>query len=123
MAGWQRWWPALAWWLCSVWLLLLKPAGESSGIPYFDKLGHFALFLLGGWLLACPGWRAGQQPAAVWRLSLALCLLWALGSELAQGLFTATRSAEAGDALADMLGAVVCIHLAYRAIAWRRPRV
>ena len=95
------------------------------GYPVFRQAGTFrpvpAGRLAAG--LAWPGWRAGQQPAAVWRLSLALCLLWALGSELAQGLFTATRSAEAGDALADMLGAVAGIHLAYRAIAWRRPRV
>lgn len=123
MMGWQRWWPALAWWLASVWLLLFKPAGAPSGIPYFDKLGHFALFLLGGLLLAWPRWRAGQPAAAVWRASLGLCLLWALGSEAAQGLFTDTRSAEVGDVLADVLGAAAGIHLAYRAIACRRRRV
>ncbi|WP_174873744.1 VanZ family protein [Vogesella oryzae] len=118
----RYWLPAWLWWLLSLWLLF-KPAGVPSGIPYLDKIGHFALFLAGGVLLAWPRLRQGAQAAALWRPTLSLCLAWAVGSELGQGLLTATRSAEVGDALADMLGAVAGVMLAAWAIAWRQRQV
>lgn len=123
MPGSRYWLPAWLWWALSVWLLLLKPAGPPSGIPYFDKIGHFCLFWLGGMLLAWPRLRQGAHGAALWRPTLWLCLVWAVASELAQGMLTATRSAELGDALADMLGAAFGIMLAACAIAWRQRRV
>lgn len=104
--------PALLCWLLSVWLLWLKPAGEPSGLPYGDKIGHFVLFAL---------WAASllyAMPArvAAWRKTLLLCLAWAVVSELGQAL-TATRSAELADALADMAGASLAVYLYYR---WQR---
>ena len=101
---------AAGWWLFSVYLLLFKPAGAPSGIPGFDKVGHFALFALWALLLAASVRRGGD----VVRPVLSLCLGWAVASELMQGLLTATRSAEAGDVAADLCGAACALWL------WRR---
>ncbi|MDC7717915.1 VanZ family protein [Vogesella sp. DC21W] len=115
--------PAALWWLASVYLLLLKPAGTPSGIPYFDKIGHFCLFALGALLLALPrAWR-GQPLRQLMPAVLGLCLLWAVGSELGQALLTTTRSAEVMDAVADMAGALTGVMLAAHGIALWRARV
>lgn len=99
---------AAGWWLFSVYLLLLKPAGAPSAIPHFDKLGHALLFAVWAWLLA-RSFAARQRPPL--RPTLWLCLGWALLSELAQGSLTLTRSAEAGDVVADMAGALIGLYL------------
>lgn len=113
--------PAALWWLLSVYLLLLKPAGTPSGIPYYDKIGHFCLFALGGFLLTAPRAWQGQSLRQLMRPVLGLCLLWAVGSEVAQGTLTATRSAEVLDAVADMAGALTGVMLAAHGVAlWRR---
>ncbi|GGX92966.1 hypothetical protein GCM10011290_21040 [Vogesella alkaliphila] len=104
---------AAGWWLFSVYLLLLKPAGAPSAIPHFDKLGHALLFAVWAWLLA-RSLAARQRPPL--RPTLWLCLGWALLSELAQGSLTLTRSAEAGDVVADMAGALIGLYL------WRRGK-
>ena len=115
--------PAALWWLLSVYLLLLKPAGTPSGIPYFDKIGHFALFA--GWavLLALPPLRQGRALRQLMPPLLGVCLLWAVASEVAQGTLTATRSAEVADAVADMAGALTGVMLAAHGVALRRRRV
>lgn len=121
--GWLHaaYWPAWAWWCLTVYLLLLKPAGEPSGIPYYDKIGHFCLFGLGGFLLAAPRAWQGQPLRQLMHAVLGLCLLWAVGSEVAQGTLTATRSAEVMDAVADMAGALTGVMLAAHGVAlWRR---
>lgn len=96
---------ALLWWLFSFYMLLLKPAGASSGIPHFDKVGHFVLFAVWAGLLVrvCGAER--------WRPVVVLCLLWALLSEGAQGWLTATRSAQWLDVAADMGGALLVVAL------------
>ena len=99
-------------WLFSFYLLLLKPAGESSDIPHFDKVGHFLLFAVWAGLLVRV-FGVGR-----WRISLLLCLLWALLSEAAQGGLTATRSAEWLDVAADMAGALLVVLLC----RWRYMR-
>lgn len=115
--------PALLWWGVMVYCLWLMPAGQPSGIPYFDKLGHFALFAAWAVLLAAPAlWRSlplRQLMPAV----LGACLLWAVGSELGQALLTETRSAEVMDAVADMAGALTGVMLAAHGIALWRARV
>lgn len=113
--------PAVAWWVLTVYLLLLKPGGPPSPIPYYDKIGHFCLFGLGGVLLTLPRAWWGQPLRQLMPPVLGLCLLWAVGSEVAQGTLTATRSAEAADAVADMAGALTGVMLAAHAVAlWRR---
>ena len=98
---------AAGWWLFSVYLLLLKPAGAPSAISHFDKLGHALLFAVWAWLLA-RSFAASQRSSL--RPTLWLCLGWALLSELAQGSLTLTRSAEAGDVVADMVGALIGLY-------------
>lgn len=113
--------PALAWWVLTVYLLLLKPGGPPSAIPYYDKIGHFCLFGLGGVLLTLPRACYGQSLRQLMPPVLGLCLLWAVGSEVAQGTLTATRSAEVLDAVADMAGALTGVMLAAHGVAlWRR---
>lgn len=103
---------AIFWWLFSFYLLLLKPAGEGSGIPHFDKVGHFVLFAVwAGLLLRVFG-------VEQWRTVLLFCFAWALSSEAAQGLLTATRSAEWLDVTADMAGALLVVLLC----CWWRNR-
>ena len=102
---------AAGWWLFTVYLLLLKPAGTPSAIPHFDKLGHALLFAVWAWLLA-RSLAARQRPPL--RPTLWLCLGWALLSELAQGSLTLTRSAEAGDVVADMAGTLLVLYWLWR---------
>lgn len=94
--------PALLWWGLSLWLLL-KPAGEPSSIPYFDKIGHFALF---GMQAALLGWGVRRAGVPRPRLTAWLCcVLWAGLSEGLQAWLTVDRAAEWLDVLADVAGA------------------
>ena len=115
--------PALLWWGVMVYCLWLMPAGQPSGIPYFDKLGHFALFAAWAVLLAAPALWCGQPLRQLMPTVLGACLLWAAGSELGQALLTETRSAEVMDAVADMAGALTGVMLAAHGIALWRARV
>lgn len=115
--------PALLWWGVMVYCLWLMPAGQSSGIPYFDKLGHFALFAAWAVLLAAPALWRSQPLRQLMPAVLGACLLWAVGSELGQALLTETRSAEVMDAVADMAGALTGVMLAAHGIALWRARV
>jgi VanZ family protein len=104
-------------------LLLLIPGGPPSAIPYFDKVGHFGLFAVWAILLAAPALWRGQPLRQLMRPVLLCCVAWAVGSEVAQGLCTATRSAEVMDAVADTLGALTGVMLAAHGIALWRARV
>lgn len=115
--------PALLWWGVMVYCLWLMPAGQPSGIPYFDKLGHFALFAAWAVLLAAPALWRSQPLRQLMPAVLGACLLWAVGSELGQALLTETRSAEVMDAVADMAGALTGVMLAAHGIALWRARV
>lgn len=115
--------PALLWWGVMVYCLWLMPAGQPSGIPYFDKLGHFALFAAWAVLLAAPALWRSQPLRQLMPAVLGACLLWAVGSELGQALLTETRSAEVMDAVADMVGALTGVMLAAHGIALWRARV
>lgn len=115
--------PALLWWGVMVYCLWLMPAGQPSGIPYFDKLGHFALFAAWAVLLAAPALWRSQPLRQLMPAVLGACLLWAVGSELGQALLTETRSAEVLDAVADMAGALTGVMLAAHGIALWRARV
>lgn len=118
-----RYVPALLWWGVMVYCLWLMPAGQPSGIPYFDKLGHFALFATWAVLLAAPALWRSQPLRQLMPAVLGACLLWAVGSELGQALLTETRSAEVMDAVADMAGALTGVMLAAHGIALWRARV
>ena len=97
-----RWW---RWILASVMTaglaFALRPLAPSEGpenwFPHADKMFHLLFFALLWWM----GQRARLGSAG--RLALGL-MAFAVGIELAQALFTATRSASPTDVAADGLG-------------------
>ncbi|MGE0639824.1 MAG: hypothetical protein AB7G12_14230 [Thermoanaerobaculia bacterium] len=100
------------------------PADWTLAVP-LDKLVHFLLFLVASrpWfrsLRALGSSRFGRPVRAA-----AGTVLFALGYglllELAQGLFTSTRTPELADALAGALGAAVGVAFWSRGVAVRRP--
>lgn len=116
MARWYKGRPQAAltlaalWWLFGVWMLF-RQGGGHSGIPYFDKIGHFSLFAVQA-LLLLRGLdvRFGEVVA---RQQVWCCLCgWAVLSEVLQGTLTSYRSAEVADALADGLGIAAGLALA-----------
>ncbi|SMF25083.1 VanZ family protein [Pseudogulbenkiania subflava] len=106
--------PPLLWWGLSLWLLL-KPGGEPSALPYFDKIGHFVLF---GVQAALLGWGLRRGGVARPRLTAWLCcVLWAGLSEGLQAWLTVDRAAEWLDVLADVLGASLVLARLARFVA------
>jgi VanZ family protein len=82
-------------------LMALRPltphASPENWFPHSDKLVHLSFFAAAWWL----GVKAGLRPD--WRLGLGL-LLYGVGMELAQALFSAGRGAELKDVVADGIG-------------------
>jgi hypothetical protein len=83
-----------------------SPAGGGVALPGADKLVHAGLFLL---LAGTAALRFGAVPRV-----LVLVLAYAAGSELVQAGLLAERSGDAGDVLADGLGAAAGWQLARR---------
>jgi VanZ family protein len=108
--------PALLW---AALIALMAGASElpaTPGVPYFDKLAHFAVYAVLGLLLG-RGWVvAGRRPAWPWLLLFALLL--GVTDELRQAQIP-ERSAELADWVADALGAATGFLIAVR-IARRR---
>ena len=91
-----------------------SPAGSAVALPGADKAVHTGLFLL---LAGTAALRFG----AVGRV-LALVLVYAVVSELAQAGLLAERSGDAWDVLADGAGALAGWLLVRRREAAARPR-
>lgn len=98
--------------LISAFVFFLPASGVPIAPPGVDKLVHGSVFAL----LALTGrWAGVGLPA----LGAGL-LAYAVGSEVLQGVLPLGRSASAGDALADVLGAVLGL-LLWRIAGERRP--
>ncbi|MFZ3209586.1 MAG: VanZ family protein [Geobacteraceae bacterium] len=112
-----RWLLFIVWGALIVWLSLI-PSPPVINAPFlgWDKLQHGAAYALLTLLcfLAMPGPMPDLRRHAGAVTFLAI-LLGAL-MEAAQWLFTTTRKAEAGDLLADAIGAL----LVYGAVTWRQ---
>jgi len=96
-----RAWLAL-WWLAVVLVFVacLVPAPELPSVPRgFDKLEHFLAFFL----LAASAVQLYATRRALWYAALGLLAL-GIAIELAQYAFTASRSMDPRDVLADALG-------------------
>lgn len=108
LRGVTRWRWVLAVLLLAGLALALRPLAPHEGpenwFPNADKLHHLWFFALLWWLALRAGLPRG------WRLGLAL-LVYGAGVEVAQGLFTTSRSASFIDVFADgagvLLGAVL----------------
>jgi VanZ family protein len=102
-----------AWGVALLWLAL-TPQPPKVEHPFFgwDKLHHWAAFclftLLAGW--AFTGNRR-------WQLAVIAAVAFGALIEVLQGLFTATRSAEFGDLLADLLGALTAYGIV---VIWKK---
>ena len=101
-----RWFPFLAWGMLIVWLSLI-PAPPSIDNPFFgwDKFQHAVAYSI----FTLLAFRAfGLFAAAArrrWLKAAAVTLMLGGSLEVAQGLFTQTRTAEWSDLLADLAGA------------------
>ena len=96
-----RAWLAL-WWLAVtvVFAACLMPAADLPSVPPgFDKLEHFLAFFV----LAASAVQLYADRRALWCAAVGLVCL-GIAIELAQYAFTATRSMDPRDVLADTLG-------------------
>ena len=96
-----RAWLAL-WWLAValVFVVCLLPAPDLPTVPHgFDKVEHFLAFFL----LSASAVQLYATRRALWRAALGLLAL-GIAIELAQFAFTASRSMDPRDVLADALG-------------------
>ena len=93
-------------------VVLFSPSGGGvSPFPGSDKLVHLGLFAL---LAATARWRFGGRPVV-----LAVLALYAVVSEVVQGVLMATRSGDPFDVVADLLGVALGWLLARSLLAAR----
>ncbi len=91
----------------------LQPTGGMQSIPHADKLLHLIAY----------GGLAGLIGLGWWRMPLLrvvlIAVLFGVGVEIAQGLFTAGRTPSVADGIANTLGAL----LAAAVLSFIRRRV
>ncbi|MDP2268096.1 MAG: VanZ family protein [Deltaproteobacteria bacterium] len=108
-------WPVFIAYATVIGWLSLTPAPPQIEDDFFgwDKLQHAAAY---GVFTLLAGWAFGTFPLA-WKRRWWLAVLAAVTCggllEIAQGLFTSQRTAEWGDLLADLVGAVCAYGLVY----------
>jgi len=95
------------------------PSIDNSIIPNLDKIIHFLVFGVVGWLLAIllsAGLGKHVSKLNIFLISLLLVLLLGSGDEWIQS-FTLTRHAEMNDVLADVAGGIVFLLVYFRSNA------
>ena len=92
--------------LLSLYVLFTPSAGGPSLFEGSDKVVHLVLFAL---LAATTRWRFGPVTVA-----LGVVCAYAVASELIQGALLSSRSGDAYDVVADLLGAALGWLLAHR---------
>lgn len=97
------------WFMATIYLLLKPPSGEPPPFAHFDKLGHFILFFGQFWLLS-KLFFTEYKPVPVLYLSI-LVILWAVLSEVIQGVFTVDRHADVRDVVVDIIGGMLAVVL------------
>lgn len=105
-----RLWQGL-WWIgvAVVFAVCLLPAPDLPQVPEGgDKVEHFLAYFL----LAAASAQLHARRATLWRPALGLLLMGVL-IEVLQGALTATRSADPADALADAVGVIAGLALAW----------
>jgi VanZ family protein len=105
---------ALGWAAAMAWACLQEASGAAPGwwrLPHIDKLAHAGMHGLLAWLL----WRGARRASLGGAMGVVLlCAAFGLAIEWGQAQFTLTRSAEALDALANTLGAMLGVTLGLR---------
>lgn len=108
----RTYFPAGLWLSAATYLFLMPTDGLETtsliDIPYADKWVHMALFfvLLQLWLM--PNYlRSNAVEKKTGWLALLLAVLYGITIEIVQGNFTANRSADPWDVLADTAGAIL----------------
>lgn len=96
------------------WGCLQEASGAAPGwwrLPHIDKLAHAGMHALLAWLL----WRGARRASVGGAVGMVLlCAAYGLAIEWGQWQFTLTRSAEALDAVANTLGAMLGVTLGLR---------
>lgn len=105
----------ICWFLFTLWFLGLNflSSLSSSDLPkldlwkHMDKVFHFSIFSIGGFLLA-TAWAAGKIPPPFRRFILAFALLAVFGliDEIRQLATPGRTGGDWGDALANTLGSL-----------------
>lgn len=101
---------AVLWFLAGIYFLLLRDAGGAPPFRHFDKVAHFGLFFAQTWLCA-KAFIVANKPIP-YKTLLAFALVFAVGSEVAQAVWTTTREGSLADVLADVCGVVAALWLA-----------
>lgn len=105
---------ALCWAAAMAWGCLQEASGAAPGwwrLPHIDKLAHAGMHALLAWLL----WRGARRASVGGAVGIVLlCAAYGLAIEWGQWQFTLTRSAEALDAVANTLGAMLGVTLGLR---------
>lgn len=101
---------AVLWFFAGVYFLLLRDSGGAPPFRHFDKVAHFALFFAQTWLCA-KAFIAESEPIP-YRMLFVLAMLFAVGSEVAQAVWTTTREGSLADVLADVFGVAAALWLA-----------
>lgn len=100
-----RWLPFIVWGGIVFWLSLIpSPPVPKTGILSWDKFQHAVAY--GLLTIFAFNWYASLSP--LWRrllLAAVTAVMFGALMEMAQGMFTTSRSAEMGDLLADAVGA------------------
>ena len=98
------------------WGCLQEASGAAPGwwrLPHIDKLAHAGMHALLAWLR--PHWRGARRASVGAAVGIVLlCAAYGLAIEWGQWQFTLTRSAEALDAVANTLGAMLGVTLGLR---------
>ena len=107
-------------WFVLLWVALLRESGGHTPppFPHFDKATHCAAFFAQFWLAARAWLEDGRRPPYLPLAAAALLL--AAATEAAQAWFTAHRSGDLLDALADLAGTALALLLARQVYRNRR---
>mgnify|MGYP000891450018 FL=1 len=102
-------WAALAAWACGILVLSSLTPQElpAAAFLFWDKVNHFVAYAVGGWLAASALRVSRPRAQTVTLLLLAVLLAAAFGvlDEAVQTLTPGRSGGDAGDWLADVLGA------------------
>ena len=110
---------AAAWFAAGIYALIFRESGNAPPpFPHFDKAAHCAAFFAQFWLAARAWLEDGRRPPYLPLAAAALLL--AAATETAQAWFTAHRSGDLLDALADLAGTALALLLARQVYRNRR---